>query len=126
VGKFFLTLPLNDARMSLLLGIERNIMSEIRAKTVEEVRAEFIQRVKAIANHWATEQEPMSLKFRCDGVASSILALIDGAYLGFPAIDMMAAPHDEDKEFSIENGENWYEKNQVFNDCQLHEMFHSK
>lgn len=99
-------------------------MSELRAKTAEEVCEEFVSHVRHIAKYWAeVEIENPTIRERCDGVAFTILSTIDGATLELPAFDMIPAPHEDDKQYHINNGENWYEK-AVMNDCQLHELFH--
>ena len=88
--------------------------------TQAEVKKEFIGNVQAIVNYWNSAPD---LSDRCHGVAFSILNLIDG-YRGMPSIDLVLRPHTEDKEFSIENGEKYYQDGMVINnDAMLHEEF---
>lgn len=95
-----------------------------RAYTAEEVRAQFIKQAKGLAEYWAKEPK-QTAKERCEGVAFSILVLIDGEHGQFPAIDLRLAPHPDDKQYCIDQGENWYEPDMSINDCTecLHELF---
>ena len=97
-------------------------MSKPRAKTAEEVREEFVSHVRMLARYWANVSG-QTVEEKCEGVAFSILVTIDGGSAELPAFDMIPAPHEDDKQYYIDNDENWYEK-VVVNDCQLHEMFH--
>jgi hypothetical protein len=100
-------------------------MSKPRAYTAKEMQEIFIEQVRGIAKYWAElpNREP---KERCDGVAFSILTLIDGHSCGHPPIDMHAAPHPTDEEYHKQNGENWYDPEVLMNDCYLHDMFYKK
>ena len=97
-------------------------MSEPRAYTEEEVRAKVIAHVSAVAEYWASlpNQTPRE---RCDGVAFSLLVMLDGGSMDLPAMDVSLAPHPDDKPFHEACGENWFEPGMMFNDCQLHELF---
>ena len=97
-------------------------MGEPRAKTAEEVRDELMKTIKGLAKDWAdvpgkTPQE------RCDGVALSILAIIDGADIVLPAMDITLSPHPLDKHFCRSDGKNWYEPGMIINICQMHELY---
>jgi hypothetical protein len=100
-------------------------MNESRAKTIEEVRKEFMGAVKGIVRYWSNV-ESESVKDACDGVAFSILSLIDGCSGNFPGVDLRLSPHKDDKAYNISEGKNWYELNMLINDCMLHEMYHDK
>lgn len=95
-----------------------------RAKTEEEVKDEFLSHIRSLVEYWSKLPD-ISNKHRCDGVAFSILTLIDGS-ASMPAIDLHISPHEDDKAYHIENGENYYETNMMFNDCALHEEFYKK
>lgn len=96
-----------------------------RAITKEEARETFLEQIKTIVDYWSELEQPKSVKDRCDGVAFSILAMIDGCSVGIPALDISISPHPDDKQYHIDNGENWYEDGMVINDdCLLHEIMH--
>ncbi len=99
---------------------------EPRAWTKEEVQEKFLNHLRAIAKYWANEA-CQTAQERCDGVAFSILSLIDGSILGLPAIDLALCPHESDEAFCRSNGENWFEDGMIINDdVALHEMWHQK
>lgn len=68
---------------------------EPQAFTEEEVRELFVDRCRETAHYWAAEERGGTVKDRCEGVAFSILAMIDGV-ADFPAIDMICAGDDEE------------------------------
>lgn len=100
-------------------------MSKPRAKTAEEAREEFLNYIREIARYWA-ELPGKSAQERCDGLAFSILNIFDGTTMGLPAMDISLAPHEDDKEYHRNNGDNWYQPGMVINDCMLHEMYYRK
>lgn len=93
-----------------------------RAKTVEEVRKEFLDQVRVIASYWASLPDK-SDSDRCDGVAFSILNILDGTS-SMPAFDLLVSPHESDKEFNIDEGDNYYEDKMMINDCMLHDEYY--
>ena len=99
------------------------VMNEPRASTECEVRAEFLSHVHLLANYWATLPYK-SAQERCDGLAFSILSMIDGCNAGLPAFEISLSPHQDDKEYHRQEGENGYEPGMVINDCMLHEMWY--
>ncbi len=92
-----------------------------KAKTVDEVKEEFLSQVKCIAHYWANLPDKTSLE-RCDGVAFSILNILDGCS-SLPAFDLLVSPHEDDKQFNIDEGEDYYEPKMMINDCMLHEEY---
>lgn len=100
-----------------------------KAKTKEEVREEFLRKIKAIANYWATVNlsgpgMTDTIAERCDGVAFSILNIFDGTSVDLPAMDIALAPHEDDKEYYIEHEEDWYEPGMIINDdVHLHHEY---
>lgn len=101
-------------------------MGEPRAKTIEEVRGEFIAQLRQIARYWATLEGVHTIQERCDGVIFSALNIFDGTSAGLPAMDIALSPHESDKEFCQNEGENWYERGMVINDCRLHDLYYQK
>ena len=101
-----------------------------RVKTAEEVRGEFLDAVRGAAAYWAAQHNVSrdSVREVCDGLAFSILNIIDGMSGSFGcAIDLTLAPHPEDKQYHRENDEDWCEEGMVINaDCMLHEFYYHK
>jgi hypothetical protein len=89
-------------------------MSEPRAYTETEVREQFLEQVRTLVRYWAGEHplsnvpEDYTAFQRCDGVAFSILSLIDGGNLSLPAFKLVTMPHEQDADYHREGGENWY------------------
>ena len=97
-------------------------MSKTRAKTAKEVRKEFLQHIHDCSEYWASLSDK-TIQEKCDGLAFSILVMLDGESMDLPAFDVSLAPHPSDKEFLKGRGENWYETGMIINDCELHHMY---
>jgi hypothetical protein len=97
------------------------IMSE--AYTKEEVRDQFLHQVRGLAKYWSTVPGRTDLE-KCEGLAFSIMNIFDGTSMVLPAMDITLRPHEDDKQFCIDNNEKYYEDGMVINDdCMLHERF---
>lgn len=93
-----------------------------KAKTTEELRDQLLAHVKTIVHSWATRGQ--SVEEAANGVAFSMLSMIDGCS-GLPCIDLVARPHPDDKQFLIDNDEDYIEDGTVINDgVALHEMYY--
>ena len=92
-----------------------------KAKSAEQVRNELISQIKLLSSYWAN-LEGKTDRERCDGVAFSILNIFDGTS-SLPAFDLLVSPHEDDKQFNIDEGEDYYEPKMMINDCMLHELF---
>ena len=97
-------------------------MSEPRAYTDEEVRQQFLEKVYEIKEHWEKESRLTSVKEKMEGCIFSILALMDGSAIEFPAIALIASPHPDDEEYHKSRGENWIEDGTLIGgDVELHD-----
>lgn len=84
-----------------------------RALTEDEIREQFLQHVKMMVRYWAGEgnsnvPEDSTVKDRLDGLAFSLLALLDGSAIDLPGFKVIANPHPDDEAFHRERGENFY------------------
>ena len=94
----------------------------IESKTQEEVKQEFIDAVRSVVWFWSEQSSATSRKDLCEGVAFSIMSIIDGVSGSFPcSLDLVCRPHEDDKDFDISEGEKWIEDGMVINECMLHE-----
>ena len=101
-------------------------MITARAKTKKEAQQEFLNHVHDVSDYWASLPDKIPQE-RCDGVAFSILVMLDGESMGLPAMDISLSPHPSNKEFLKSQGENWFECGMVINDdCALHELYFKK
>lgn len=96
-----------------------------RAYTAEELRERFLDHVRHQIAYWEREGRAPTAREKLEGLAFSIMNIFDGT-TGLPAFDITAAPHPDDKQFNIDNGENWIEPGTVINDCMLHELLFEK
>jgi hypothetical protein len=96
-----------------------------RPYTPEEQREMFLDHLKAMARYWAGANLPCNntLLERLEGFAFSVCSMLDGCS-ELPAFDVTPCPHPTDKNFHIENGENWWVP--VPLPGMLHEMFHAE
>lgn len=104
-----------------------------RAYTAEEAREKFLEAVRAAVHFWVhaklnPDPERSEIQHRCDGVAFSILNVIDGTTGGMPCLDLVLRPHEDDKAYCEGEGENWFEDGQVINDDDdyLHDHYYKK
>jgi hypothetical protein len=68
-----------------------------------------------------------SAEERCDGLAFSILNIFDGTSSDLPAMDIVLRPHEDDKEYNIDNGDKWFEDGMAINDdVTMHDMWHDR
>jgi hypothetical protein len=100
-------------------------MSEPRAKTAEEARADFLAHVRQVARYWESPPD-RTVRERLEGLAFSILNIFDGTS-GLPAMDIVLRPHPDDEAFYKSEDENWFEDGQIINDgVMLHEVFYER
>jgi hypothetical protein len=114
------------------VGLVGGTMTKPRAYTVEEMREMFVDHLHTLAKYWAKVPlgpefdkyiaEKGDVLYRLEGLLFSFLVTLDGGSGGMPAFDVRAAVSAEDRAFHREEEENWW-GSQVFNDCQLHDIF---
>lgn len=98
---------------------------EPRAKTPEEIRGDFLDTCRALADYWAGDSvQARTCHERLSGLLHSVLCIFDGVNGGLPAFDIIASPHPDDKEYHRGEGEDWIEPGTVINDCMMHELLY--
>jgi len=80
-----------------------------REKTVEEVREEFLEHIRGLVNYW-DGVENYTTKDKLQGLAFSILTTLDGC-TDLPSFIVAPLPHKDDKQYKIEEDENYYPEN---------------
>jgi hypothetical protein len=106
-------------------------MENPREKTEEEVRNEFLDYMWAIIDYWEKESRAVTSRDKLEGLMHSVLATLDGSAAVLPAFIVAPLPCEEDKEYDISKGENYYPYNNPDNiKCDiggsLHELFYSR
>jgi hypothetical protein len=105
---------------------------EPREYTLAEVRRQFLDTVKALARYWGDEKQVIghSPLERCEGLAFSILVLLDGMSAGMPGFALVPSFHPGDPKHLKESGENWYPTQDVTcdirEDVMMHEEFYAE
>lgn len=100
--------------------------AEAREYTAEEVRELFLRHVWTMIDYW--EKQPQERRSVVEGIAFSILAALDGASIEIPGFKVIPEPHEDDKEYSRAQGENWFPFYNATEPCDiggsLHDMFY--
>ncbi len=97
-----------------------------KAITREEARKMFLDEIYSIKEYWEKEEVTNdTIKGRLEGCIFSILVLIDGGHIGFPAMEISMHPHPDDEQYHKDHDENWFEMGQLITDdvVELHDMW---
>jgi hypothetical protein len=96
-----------------------------RAYTKEETRQHLLEHMRVLVDYWNDPQVKRdTIKERLSGLAFSILNIFDGN-TALPAFNIALSPHDDDKQYHIDEGSNYYEPGMVINDdCCLHDSWY--
>lgn len=101
-------------------------MTDPRAITAKEGAVQFLSHMAGLARYWATVDQPDGPKTpleRCNGLVFSILATIDGSSSDLPALNLVPAPHADDRDYCISVGENYWTPEPINADVTLHEQW---
>ena len=94
-----------------------------REYTTEEIREKFMNHIRGLIDYWdGVEKE--TTKEKIEGFAFSLLATLDGSSMDLPGFVLAPAPHEDDKQYHIDNNENYYPENVSDSDIAgyLHEL----
>jgi NTP pyrophosphatase (non-canonical NTP hydrolase) len=81
-------------------------MTTPRAYTAEEIRDKFLRHVWESIEYW--DKTKPNKREAMEGLAFSILVSLDGGVLDLPGFMVIPTPHEDDKEYCIEHGDNWF------------------
>jgi hypothetical protein len=94
----------------------------------KEVQRIFMGRYADLVQHWKRAEG--SPDERIEGLAFSILSMLDGCHAGMPAFELLPSPAPSDKACAQDEDENWWPEYPdpedgvtVHGSDQLHEMF---
>lgn len=95
-------------------------------KSKDEMLKTFVAQVNCITHYWS--KLDISDNEKCEGVAFSMMNIFDGTCGGFPcAVDLVLRPHPEDKQYNIDNEDDYVVDGMCINDeVHLHELLVSK
>jgi len=97
-----------------------------REKTKKEVVDELLTQIIGAARYWEHDDRTPDVRGKLEGLAFSILVIIDGGSMELPAFDLTPSPHPDDKKYLKDRGENWYPNTVINDDVQLHELFSAR
>jgi hypothetical protein len=80
-----------------------------RAYTAEEARDLFLQTVANYVDYWEKESRQPELRAKLEGLAFSILVILDGEAASLPGFTVKPLPSVEDKDWYIKQGENYFD-----------------
>ncbi len=79
--------------------------------TTKEIREQFLDYIQNTVQYWLKEARTPSVEDKLNGLAFSILVLLDGGAADMPGFIVAPSTHPSDKEYHQENGESWYPQN---------------
>lgn len=97
---------------------------EPRAYTPEEVRTRFLHGVWDMVDWWDAETQVKSTREKMEGLAFSILAILDGAG-ALPSFIVAPSPHPSDEQYHKDEGTNWYPTDEPDIAGSLHDLFYT-
>jgi len=102
--------------------------------TEDEVRQAFLEHVWQTIDYWDGAYDQKVAQYACreklEGLAFSLLAMLDGCSADLPGFIVAPCPHPDDKAYLQGEGENWYPENHDTDiACDigggLHDIFHT-
>lgn len=103
-------------------------LKEPREYTREEVVRQLVESFAKDAHYWSTvklEKGRDNVAYRCDGVAFSILSMLDGCDIGMPGFLLSVNSDEEDAEWRIKRGINYYNPDEFVNSREMmHDLYH--
>lgn len=95
-----------------------------REYTKDEVRAKFLNHVWSLIDYWEAEDRISSNRGKLEGLAFSMLVLLDGG-TSLPGFRVLPDPHPDDKQYHQGRGEDYFPEATIDIAGGLHELFHS-
>lgn len=86
-------------------------MKEPREYTEKEVRAKFLKHIWGLIAYWEREHRAPTSQEKLEGLAHSIMSMLDGNNGGIPAFIVAPLPDKGDKEWSLAHKENYFPYN---------------
>jgi hypothetical protein len=92
--------------------------------TRPEVQERFLRQVWAMVDYWAAEDRKPDPRDKLEGLAFSILVILDGESTALPPFAVAPSPHPDDREFHQQRDEDWFPESGCDIAGNLHERFH--
>jgi len=86
---------------------------EPTAFTEDEIRAKFLKHVNGLITYWNGEggsnvDPNRPPREKLEGLAFSILAMLDGSSMDLPGFSVTPCPHESDEQYHKDRGERWF------------------
>lgn len=96
--------------------------------STEEIREKVLEHIRILSRYWSEVEEGIEVKDRLEGLAFSILSMLDGVS-SLPGFIVAPYTHESDKDYHINNNEKYYPDNSnvlIKGDIAgcLHELYH--
>lgn len=85
-----------------------NISEEPREYTADEICKKVWEHIHHLVDYWAAVNPEYSKKQCIEGFAHSVMAMFDGCTIGLPGFLIVPNPAEEDSQYHISEGENWF------------------
>lgn len=86
-----------------------------REYTKDEVREMFYSHIRSLINYWAVikldHTNDDTVKYRMEGLMHSFLNMLDGNTLDMPSFIVAPYPHEDDKQYHIDNNKDYFPEN---------------
>ncbi len=79
-----------------------------REYTQEEIRTQVIDHVWSMIEYWHREDRAMTDRDKLEGLAHSILVMLDGGAMALPKFIVAPDPHPADREYHESRGEDYF------------------
>jgi len=76
--------------------------------TEEEVRTTVLETVAAYVTYWEKESRTPAVRDKLEGLAFSILVILDGGAGLIPGFRVTPDPHPDDEAYHKSEGSNWW------------------
>lgn len=76
--------------------------------TRDEARHRFLEHMASLVNYWENKSRAKTSKEKLDGLLHSILVTLDGGSGEMPSYIVIPSPHESDKDYQIERGDDYY------------------
>lgn len=100
-------------------------MTKPRVYTPDEVRDMLMDYIWGTVDYWDTVEGERDQRSRLAGLAFTLLSTLDGCSAELPGFLVTPMPHETDKDYHQEEGQNWFPEDKP-DLGMLHEYFGSR
>ena len=86
--------------------------------TMEQVRERVLRHISATVDYWHDQRQHNEME-RMEGLAFSILSMLDGCAGDLPGFLVVPNPHETDQDFHKERGEDWFPETAGFDGTDI-------